>query len=144
MSISGISGAGGSWLVNATSTSATVATSQQAGPFADLGLTQAQQQKISQILQNAQSQGLSPSQVQTQINAVLTPQQQQKLQSEIGQHRHHHHGSDSGLSSAGQSQTDEFGIPTSISSGSSGATQAISDIAASFWSQSQQQQQTDS
>lgn len=139
MNVSGVSGLGSPWSVNATTTNATVSTAQLAGPFASLGLTSAQEQKISQILQNAQSQGLSASQVQSEINGVLTPTQQQQLQSQIGQHRHHHHGSGSAASSSGQDDpTDAFGIPTQITSGTSAATQTISDIAASFWAQSQQ------
>lgn len=131
MSTSGINGLGSSLSVGANYyNSPTVA------------ISSAQQQQIQQILQDAQSQGLSISQVQNQINAVLTPAQQQQLQNQIGQHRHHHHSG--GASSAGSSttddQTDEFGIPTQLASGSSTAGQTISNIAASFWAQSQQQQ----
>lgn len=63
------------------------------GPFANVNLSADQQQQISSILATAQSQGLSPSQVQSQINSVLTPTQQQQLQTDISQLKaHHHHG----------------------------------------------------
>jgi Spy/CpxP family protein refolding chaperone len=79
----------------------------QSNPFANLNLTQAQQTQIAQILQNAQSQGTSPSAVQSQINAVLTPAQQQTLQADVqtaqsahSGHHHHHHGGGGGSASA--------------------------------------------
>lgn len=140
MNVSGISGIGSSYLVNATNTSATIASSQQAGLLGSLNLTQSQQQQIGQILQNAQNQGLSPIQVQNQIYNVLTPAQQQQLQNEVGKQRHHHHhGGSGGASAIANDDSDAFGIPTSITSGTSSGTQAIGDIAASFWAQSQQQ-----
>lgn len=65
------------------------------GPLANLDLSSTQQQQIQNIFSEAQSQGLNPSQVQSQINAVLTPQQQQQLQSDIQQFKsQHHHGND--------------------------------------------------
>jgi Spy/CpxP family protein refolding chaperone len=51
--------------------------------FANLDLSEAQRKQIRSILQQAQSQGTSPSDVQSQINAVLTTTQQQTLQSDI-------------------------------------------------------------
>lgn len=144
MNVSGISGLG-SLNVSANYASTTIVTSaQQTGPLAALNLTQTQENQIDKILQNAISQNLSPSQVQSQINSVLTPAQQQQLQNESGHHRHHHHGG-SGASQLGSDDgTDAFGIPTSISAGSSAGTQAIGDVAASFWAQNQQQQQGNS
>lgn len=140
MSVSGMSGFGNSFLVNANNTSATISNTQQPGQFASLNLTPAQQQQIDKILQNAQSEGLSPMQVQSQINGVLTPTQQQQLQSQLGQRHHHHHqGGSGGASAIAGDETDSFGIPLSISSGTSSATQTIGNIAASFWAQSQQQ-----
>ena len=53
------------------------------GPFANLNLTSAQQSQIQQILQNAGSQGLSPDQVNDQINAVLTASQQSSFASDL-------------------------------------------------------------
>jgi hypothetical protein len=69
-------------------------------PFANLNLTSDQRSEIRSILSNAKSQGTSEAQVQSQINAVLTPQQQQTLQTDLqqgqgtqeGHHHHHHHG----------------------------------------------------
>jgi Spy/CpxP family protein refolding chaperone len=46
------------------------------GPFANLNLTTSQQSQIAQILQSAQSQGTSLTQVNAQISALLTPAQQ--------------------------------------------------------------------
>ena len=54
-------------------------------PFANLDLTEDQRKQIRQILQTAQSQGTSQSNVQTQIDAVLTPEQQQLLQADLAQ-----------------------------------------------------------
>jgi Spy/CpxP family protein refolding chaperone len=52
-------------------------------PFANLDLTEDQRKQIRSIFQTAKSQGLSQSQVQQQINAILTPAQQTTLQSDI-------------------------------------------------------------
>lgn len=53
------------------------------GPFANLNLTTAQQTQIQNILQNAQAQGQSPDQVNSQINAVLTTSQQTTFASDL-------------------------------------------------------------
>jgi Spy/CpxP family protein refolding chaperone len=53
------------------------------GPFGNLDLTSQQQSQIQDILSKAKSQGLSPSQVQSEINNVLTPDQQKTLQSDL-------------------------------------------------------------
>jgi Spy/CpxP family protein refolding chaperone len=53
------------------------------GPFANLNLTSSQQSQIQQILQSAQSQGLSLDQVNSQINAILTPTQQTAFASDL-------------------------------------------------------------
>jgi Spy/CpxP family protein refolding chaperone len=65
-------------------------TSQTAGssstslrPFANLNLTEDQRTQIRSIFQNAKTQGLSQSEVQQEINAILTPAQQTTLQSDI-------------------------------------------------------------
>jgi len=76
-------------------------------PFANLDLSQQQRSQIRSILSNAKSQGLSESQVQSQINGVLSPQQQQTLQTDQqhqagnGGHHHHGHHHGGGSSSAG-------------------------------------------
>jgi Spy/CpxP family protein refolding chaperone len=54
-------------------------------PFANLNLTEDQRTKIRSILQSAKSQGTSQTDVQSQINAVLTAAQQQTLQSNLRQ-----------------------------------------------------------
>jgi hypothetical protein len=53
------------------------------GPFANLNLTSDEQSQISQILQNAQSEGLSFSQVNSQISAILTTAQQSTFSSDL-------------------------------------------------------------
>jgi Spy/CpxP family protein refolding chaperone len=97
---------------NSSNSAANSATSQSAtqakqnpfldanGPFANLNLTSQQQQQIAQIFsQNSSGPGSSGSgqswsQILSQINAILTPQQQQTLQSDLKARRadHHHHG----------------------------------------------------
>lgn len=65
-------------------------------PFANLNLSSTQQSQIQSILNGAQSQDESFSQVQTQIQSVLSPTQQKTLQSDLTQlkdhHSGHHHG----------------------------------------------------
>jgi Spy/CpxP family protein refolding chaperone len=53
------------------------------GPFGNLDLTSQQQTEIQNIFSQAKSQGLSPSQVQSQMNNVLTPDQRNTLQSDL-------------------------------------------------------------
>jgi Spy/CpxP family protein refolding chaperone len=83
------------------------------GPFANLDLTADQQKQIASILSDAQSKNLSPSQVQSQINAVLTPTQQQQLQTDVQalQARHHH-----GAGHGDQSQTNSLANQLGLSS----------------------------
>jgi Spy/CpxP family protein refolding chaperone len=78
------------------------------GPFANLNLTPQQQQQIQSIFSQSQqnssssngsngSNGQSLSQIISQINAILTPQQQQTLQSDLKTLKagHHQHGENS-------------------------------------------------
>jgi two-component system OmpR family sensor kinase len=133
-SMSGISGISGS---NAGSLSTSVNNSLATTP-ANLDLTQAQQTQIQQILQNAQNQGLSQQQVQSQIDSVLTPAQQSALQKDMqSRHHHHHHGGSS--SSVSSDGTDEFGIPTTLASASTTSASTISTIAAAYSVQAQLQ-----
>ncbi|HTU80588.1 MAG TPA: hypothetical protein VMF61_00570 [Candidatus Acidoferrales bacterium] len=140
--MSSISSIGSSSLsVSAANALATVSAAQPlAGPLSTLNLSQSQQQQITSILQNAKSQGLSPQQIAAQINNVLTPAQQQQLQSELS-HGHHHHHRGGGKAAPATGDTDAFGIPNSIQSGSSAATQAIGNAATAF---DLTQQQSDS
>jgi Spy/CpxP family protein refolding chaperone len=66
------------------------------GPFANLNLTTQQQQQIQQLFsQNSNSSTQTPTQVFSQVESVLTPQQQQTLQSDLEtlkSHHHHHQG----------------------------------------------------
>ena len=74
--------------------------------FANLNLSEDQRTQIRAILKNAKSQGLAPSAVQSQINAILTPAQQQTLQADVQKAQaahsghHHHHGGGGSASSA--------------------------------------------
>jgi Spy/CpxP family protein refolding chaperone len=84
------------------------------GPFSNLNLSSQQQQQLQSIFSQAQQQGSSPSQVQSQVNSVLTSSQQQTLQSDLqtAKSHHHHHGSgasssDSALSQLGLSSDQE-------------------------------------
>jgi Spy/CpxP family protein refolding chaperone len=146
MSINSISSSQSQTLL--TSLAQTLATSSvsnsstaQTNPFASLNLTTAQQNKISQILQNAQKEGLSQSQVQSEINNVLTPAQQQQLQNDLSSksHHHHHRGGSSSSNTSEASETDPFGIP--YSSPTAQVSDPISTIAATFSAQQQTQQQ---
>jgi hypothetical protein len=138
--MSGTSGISG---VSAAASYATVPNVAQSttlpSVFANLNLTQAQQQQIGQILQNAKNGNLSSTQLQSQIDSVLNPQQLAQLKSELHHHHHHHASQSSSSSSSSTSGTtsdeDAFGvtIPTSASPG----TQSIGDAAATFWAQSQ-------
>jgi len=76
---------------NATGTSSSSSTSQTPpnpfsdpnGPFANLDLTTSQQSQIAQILQSGISQGSSPTQINSQISAILTTSQQTTFQSDL-------------------------------------------------------------
>ncbi len=58
-------------------------TSTSLRPFANLDLTEDQRKQIRSILRTADSQGLSQSEIQQEINAILTPAQQTTLQSDL-------------------------------------------------------------
>ena len=65
------------------------------GPFANLNLTPQQQQQIQSILsQNASGKKLTPRELMGQVEALLTPQQQQLMRNDLQTLRshHHHHG----------------------------------------------------
>src|SRR5271154_5054852 len=110
---SGLGGLSQSLSVGASNSLATVNPAQQLGGlFSNLDLTSAQQSQIQQILQNAKTQGLTPTQVANEINSVLTPTQQQTLQADLAklkQHHHHHHGG-GGSNADSNNNTDAFGI----------------------------------
>jgi Spy/CpxP family protein refolding chaperone len=53
------------------------------GPFANLNLTTDQQTQIAQIFSDAKSQGLTFDQINSQINAILTPSQQTTFASDL-------------------------------------------------------------
>jgi Spy/CpxP family protein refolding chaperone len=64
-------------------TTTSTATSNSLRLFSDLDLTEDQRTKIRSIFKNATSQGLSQSEIQSQINAVLTPAQLTKFEDDI-------------------------------------------------------------
>jgi Spy/CpxP family protein refolding chaperone len=66
-----------------TSTSTGDSTSNSLRPFADLDLTEDQRTQIRAIFKTAKADGLSQSQIQDQINAILTPTQLATLQSDL-------------------------------------------------------------
>jgi Spy/CpxP family protein refolding chaperone len=140
MNISGISGIGSSAYIASTPNAAQSTTASLPTALTNLNLTQAQQTQISQMLQNAQSGTVSSSQLKSEIESVLTPSQLAQLRSEHHGHHHGHKASSSSSSSDSTSGTssdeDAFGvtIPTSTASSTS---QSISNVAATFWAQSQ-------
>jgi Spy/CpxP family protein refolding chaperone len=84
-------------------TTVTTASTTSLRPFANLDLTEAQRTQIRAIFQQAKSQGLSQTQIQQQINAILTPAQQTTLQNDITQFAQQ--SSSSSSSSSAQTQT---------------------------------------
>ena len=87
------------FLLQTVSTAASVTVPSTASgttdPFSNLNLTSTQQQQVQQVIQDLQSGTIAPSLAQSQINAILTPQQQQTLQTDLQQIKgahHHHHG----------------------------------------------------
>ena len=109
------------------------------GPFANLNLSAEQQQQIQQIFSsNSGSSAQTPTQLFSQVESVLTPQQQQTLQTDLETHAHHHHHHAGGssestnllsqlnLTSAQQTQVDSI-LQTAQQSGSS--TNVLSQIA---------------
>jgi hypothetical protein len=89
--------------VSAAQSYATVSTQTQQSlqPFANLDLTEAQRTQLRSIFTSAKQNGTSQADVQKEVNAVLTPAQQQTLASDIkaggaqfGGHHHHHQSTD--------------------------------------------------
>ena len=75
------------------------------GPFANLNLTAQQQQQIQQIFsQNSNSGTQTPTQLFSQVESVLTPQQQQTLQSDLETLKSHHHHDDGSANSSNPSR----------------------------------------
>jgi hypothetical protein len=86
--------------VTASQSFASVGTQGQQSlqPFGNLDLTEAQRTQIRSIFTSAKQDGTSQSDVQNQVNAVLTPAQQKTLAGDkaagSGHHHHHHHESE--------------------------------------------------
>jgi Spy/CpxP family protein refolding chaperone len=70
-------------LFGSTTSTNSTSTSNSLRLFSDLDLTEDQRTKIRAIFQTAKSQGLSQSDIQTQINAVLTPDQLTTFENDI-------------------------------------------------------------
>jgi Spy/CpxP family protein refolding chaperone len=81
--------------------------------FANLDLTEDQRTQLRAIFKTAKTEGLSQDQVQSQIDNVLTPAQQQTLQTDVQNarsahsgHHHHHGGGGSATSVNGVTEAD--------------------------------------
>jgi Spy/CpxP family protein refolding chaperone len=83
------------------------------GPFSNLNLTADQKKQIGSILSTAKSQGLSFSQINSQISQVLTPQQQQTFQTDLQQAKAHHHHRGGGSSSDSSSLLSKLDLSSS-------------------------------
>lgn len=141
VNISGTSGIGSAAYIPSIPNVAQSTTSSLPAALSNLNLTQAQQTQINQFLQSAQSGTVSSSQLKSEIESVLSPSQLAQLRSE--HHGHHHHGGQSSSSSSSSNSTsgttsdeDAFGVSIPTSTASS-TTQSISNVAASYWAQSQ-------
>ena len=97
------------------------------GPFANVDLTSSQQSQVSQILSNAQSEGLTLGQVNSQINSILTTAQQASFQSDLAS-----------LPTGGNSAPSNGSNSTSSSDPASGVQQQIAAAAALILQQIQQ------
>jgi hypothetical protein len=91
--------------VSATQSYASVGTQGQPSlqPFSNLNLTEAQRTQLRSIFTAAKQNGTSQADVAQQINAVLTPAQQQTAAADLkagGSGHHHHHHSDADAGSA--------------------------------------------
>jgi Spy/CpxP family protein refolding chaperone len=113
--------------VSASQSYASVGTQSQQSlqPFSNLNLTEAQRTQLRSIFTAAKQNGTSQADVQSQVNAVLTPAQQQTFASDLkagGGHHHHHH---SESSSSSQPSASTVGSTSATSSTS--ATPSTSD-----------------
>ncbi|MGD0472780.1 MAG: hypothetical protein ABSB70_06135 [Candidatus Velthaea sp.] len=113
--------------VSATQSYASVGTQSQQSlqPFANLDLTAAQRTQLRSIFATAKQNGTSQADVQKQVNAVLTPAQQQTLASDLkagGGHFGHHHHHDSDGSSASSTPSSSAASASTAASGSSSST----------------------
>lgn len=99
------------------------------GPFANLNLTSQQQTQIQNILSQARSQGLSRSQVQSEINNVLTPDQQKTLQSDFAKLREQHQAQDAEAGSSNDTASQAAYTSTGLATDS---TESDSPLASSL------------
>ena len=97
------------------------------GPFANLDLTSSQQSQVSQILSDAQSEGLTFSQVNSQISSILTTTQQTSFESDLAS-----------LPSAGGNSSQSGGSSSTSSNPASSVQQQIAAAAALILQQIEQ------
>jgi len=120
--------------VSATQSYATVSpqTQQSLQPFANLDLTEAQRTQLRSIFTSAKQNGTSQAEVQTEVNAALTPAQQQTLASDIKAGAghfggHHHHAADASTTPS-SAATSGAAQPSASTSPSSTILDAITNI----------------
>ncbi len=94
--------------------------SQSLQPFSNLDLSEAQRTKLRSIFNAAKQDGTAPTDVQQQVDSVLTPAQQQTLKSDLaaGAGRHHHGGSSSSSSTESSATGDSVAASPDTSSDS--------------------------
>ncbi len=117
--------------VSAAQSYASVASQAQPSlqPFANLDLSEAQRTQLRSILTNAKQDGTSRADVEKQINAILTPAQQQTLSSDIkaGGHFGRHHQKDADASQA-SGATDDSSESTTSTSADATILDAVTNI----------------
>jgi len=133
--------------VSATQSYASVGTQSQQSlqPFANLDLTEAQRTQLRSIFATAKQNGTSQADVQKQVNAVLTPAQQQTLASDLkagGGHFGHHHHHDSDGSSASSTPSSSAASASTAASGSSSSSSTILDLVTNVQNQAAAAQST--
>ena len=117
--------------------------------FANLDLTEDQRTQLRAIFKTAKTEGLSQDQVQSQIDQVLTPAQQQTLQTDVQNARsahsgHHHHHGGGGSAPSSSSSTNTTSPSTTSATSVNGVTEAdIQNQIAAATALTQQQLQSE-
>jgi len=111
--------------INTAQYYATVSSQSQQSlqPFSNLDLSEAQRTKLRSIFNTAKQNGSSPTDVQQQVDSVLTPAQQQTLKSDLaaGAGRHGHGSNAASAESSADSAATDDAVATSPDT-ASGAT----------------------
>jgi hypothetical protein len=118
--------------VSAAQTYVTVSPQNQQSlqPFSNLDLTEAQRAQLRTIFSAAKQDGTSQADVQKQINAILSPAQQQTLAGDLkarGAHSGHHH-HDSNASAVTSSGTADPTEPATSASPDSSILDVVANI----------------